>query len=245
MATLLQGRGAGAAGERDAAAREGTHSAAMVQIAQGSLRMGSTEGSRDERPVHDVAVAASFEMDVTEVTAAAYQRCVDGRGCEAPVNGPFCTFGKRGKENHPINCVSWDDADAFCRWVGKRLPSEEEWEHAARGPEGRKYPWGDAPPDGRVCWRRWMSKLGTCEVGSFPSGDSPFHVHDMSGNVWEWTSTVHSPGYDRPHHGALRVHRRGGWGDVNPSDFRAADRGRARPADRYDVVGFRCARSAR
>jgi formylglycine-generating enzyme required for sulfatase activity len=201
--------------------------------------MGSTFG-RDEQPIHRAKVA-SFELDLTEVTASSYQRCVEAGQCTKPGRMATCNF-QPGKENHPINCVDWNQANTFCRWAGKRLPSEEEWEYAARGSDGRKYPWGDTNPEGRICWRRWKARLGTCEVGSFPSGDSPFGVHDLAGNVWEWTSSWFSGGYGAGRVTELRVERGGGWGDFNADDFRSSARGRTPPTRRSDVLGFRCAR---
>lgn len=212
----------------------------MVHVPAGSFMMGSKVQS-DERPPHLVAVDA-FEIDATEVTVDAYQCCVEAGKCTRPIPWKTCNFGQPGRENHPINCVAWAHADTFCRWAGKRLPTEEEWEYAATGTDGRTYPWGEAAPDKQLCWGRSITEDGTCAVGSHPTGESPFGLHDMAGNVWEWTASGFSKSYARKRTGALRVIRGGSWSDVEPSDFRAATRGRWKPTGRVDVIGFRCAR---
>ena len=136
----------------------------MVRIPAGTFRMGSEDGEPDEKPLHDVRVAA-FEMDATEVTSGAYGACVVAGAClPAPkqiawagvtaadhqVYDEFCNDERADRRSHPVNCVDWAMADAYCRWAHKRLPTEEEWEYAARGPEGRSFPWGNAPPSPEV-----------------------------------------------------------------------------------------------
>ncbi len=215
--------------------------AAMIKIPAGTMRMGSP-ARPDERPVHPVSLPA-FEMDRVEVTATEYQRCVDAGKCSAPGNAKTCNLGQPGRENHPINCVDWNQATNYCQWAGKRLPSEEEWEYAARGSDGRSYPWGKTKPtDKEVCWRRFASEQGTCAVGSHPAGASAFGLLDMAGNVWEWTASGFSRNYGKPRSDELRVNRGGGWGDVQVTLFRATTRGRWPASKRLDVLGFRCAR---
>jgi formylglycine-generating enzyme required for sulfatase activity len=211
---------------------------AMVSIPAGTFSIGSPEGvgRGDEHPRHGVKVAA-FEIDVTEVTAADYARCVQAGGCaeRGDASDALCTFGD---SDHPINCVSWDEARAYCAWAKKRLPTEEEWEYAARGGDGRDYPWGDAAPGAQLCWKQSR----TCAAGAFPAGQSPFGVLDMSGNVEDWTSSFHSADYCAPADPAIRVARGGCWHDDNPSLIRPAVRYRYGPEYRSADLGFRCAR---
>ncbi len=201
----------------------------MVGLAGGSFTMGDR---------HDTVTVQPFCMDVTEVTADAYGACVRAGGCSADglACGPAATYGVSGKGNHPINCVDWGQSATYCHAQGKRLPTEEEWEWAARGgSEGRTYPWGNGAPDFQLCWSGIQKKDGTCPVGSFPEGDAPGGIHDLAGNVWEWTSN-----YDAS--GPARVLRGGGWDIDVASNMRAADRDRCSPSYRGSNVGFRCAR---
>ena len=195
-------------------------------------------------PAHtfaDSGVIAAFYMDKTEVTVSAYAACVSASKCTAANTGTPCNAGVAGRDNHPINCVDWTQSTAYCAWAGKRLPTEEEWQYAADAADGRVYPWGNATPDTQLCWSGSGAMLdagtkptSTCAVGSFPTGDSPFGLSDMSGNVWEWTSSA----YDSQN----RVIRGGAWDSVNPSNVRAAVRFKNDPSFRYYSVGFRCSR---
>jgi hypothetical protein len=197
----------------------------MARIPAGDFWMGSNDGEANEKPAHRIHVDA-FEMDVTEVTVAQYGACVSGGACPpASTNSLLCNWGKSDKASHPINCVSVDEAKTYCTWAKKRLPSEEEWEYAARGSDGRMYPWGGEAPGSQLCW----TGKGTCAVGSFPSGRSPFGVLDMAGNVWEWTDS--------------HVARGGSYANEDPSVVRGAYRFVAHP-ERSQDVGFRCASSA-
>ena len=184
---------------------------------------------------------ASFSMDKTEVTVTAYDACVSAGGCTTPdTTPPYCNEGVSGRGNHPINCVDWAQATKYCASVGKRLPTEEEWQYAAQGDDGHEYPWGNAAPGNQLCWNGEGSTLGkgkrqsTCAVGSFPSGNSPFGLSDMSGNVWEWTSSKYDDN--------ARVSRGGCWDNDNPSNVRAAIRYRDAPSSRDINLGFRCSR---
>src|SRR6185312_4347885 len=130
-----------------------------------------------------------------------------------PDTGGFCNGRDQGKDLHPQNCVSWHDAMAYCTSVRKTLPTEAQWEYAARGGRaGRLYPWGELSPSSETaCWNRQnRDELGTCEVGSFPSG--AFGLLDMAGNVWEWTASWYQP-YSGPRATWLvgRVVRGGAW----------------------------------
>jgi formylglycine-generating enzyme required for sulfatase activity len=227
----------------------------MVWIPGGTFRMGSEDGDDDEKPVHPVTVAG-FCLDRTEVTVAAYAACVkQGKCSDADLKGISCNYQVDGKGAHPMNCVDWTQADAYCKGAGNRLPAEEEWEYAARGGDAqRTYPWGDEPPGNQACWDGEGNDLGkgnresTCEVGKYPRGDSRWGVHDLAGNVWEWTSSRYCP-YPKEGVNActdgLRVLRGASWNIVGASYLRAASRYGSAPANRVGSVGFRCAKTAR
>jgi formylglycine-generating enzyme required for sulfatase activity len=208
----------------------------MVSLPGGTFKMGKRG---------DTVTVQPFSLDATEVTADAYAACVRGGGCTADHPGEWtlygkeftadgrCNYGVIGKGNHPINCVDWNQATAYCRWAGKRLPTEEEWEWAARGQSrGTQYPWGDEEPGSRACWNR----SETCAVGSYPAGDAPGGIHDLAGNVWEWTASKYAA------NSSLRVLRGGGFSD-DATALLASIRGRYDPAPRYNYVGFRCSRT--
>jgi sulfatase modifying factor 1 len=216
---------------------------AMVPIPEGSFWMGSDDGEPDERPAHEVTVRA-FELDLTEVTVAQYRICVTMGACPAPRSGDLCNFGPYGKDDHPVNCVDWFEAAAYCQWASKRLPTEAEWEYAARGREGRAYPWGDAAPARQLCWNRWDSRAGTCPVGRYPQRESPFRVEGLAGNVSEWTSTQYCESYSPTAHCEdARVYRGGSWTCGVPWVVRATFRSALGPRFRGVDLGFRCARS--
>lgn len=206
----------------------------MAGLPGGSYVMGEKEGSVTVNP---------FCLDVTEVTASAYAECVKAGDCteEGTTEYDACNAGK-GRGRHPMNCVDWKQASSFCKAQGKRLPSEAEWEWAARsGDAARKFPWGDdAPnePEDRACWSGGTegTREGTCSVGSFPSGNGRYGHKDLSGNVWEWTSSEFDP--ESP----SRVVRGGGWVDNEASWLSASTRNGDAPSDRDDSIGFRCAR---
>ncbi len=197
----------------------------MVQIPGGTLRMGDR---------NDTVTVAGFWLDVTEVTADAYAACVRSGRCS--VSGQYCekaTYGVSGKGNHPINCVDWTQSTTYCAALGRRLPTEEEWEWAARGTSRRStYPWGNGRPQGKVCWDR---AEGTCAVGSYPSGDSPQGVKDLAGNVEEWTASNYNANN--------RVIRGSSWYDGDIDMVRASFRYGLGPSISLANLGFRCARS--
>ena len=186
---------------------------------------------------------AAYCMDRTEVTTAAYATCVESGKCTAATTSGSCNAGVAARGDHPINCVNWNQATAYCEAQGQRLPTEEEWEYAARGTDGRVYPWGNAEPAGQLCWTGEGNSLGkgkrqsTCAVASFPTGNSPFGLSDMSGDVWEWTSSAYSAT------DAGRVVRGGSWGYGVPSFVRSASRSGGDPSGQGDGLGFRCAGS--
>ena len=211
----------------------------MLPIPPGTFTMGDAENTSKAGQV----TVAGFCMDTTEVTTAAYAACVKSGKCRVASTGGDCNAGVAGRDNHPINCVDWHDAKSYCRAQGRWLPTEEEWEYAARGTDGRIFPWGNAEPAGQLCWNGEGNSLGkgnrqsTCAVASIPAGNSPFGLFDMSGNVWEWTSSTYSAT------DAARVFRGGSWFYDDPSFVRSAFRGRFVPADLRVDLGFRCAGS--
>jgi formylglycine-generating enzyme required for sulfatase activity len=221
---------------------------AMVPVPEGTFSMGSAEGDEDERPVHAVHVAG-FAIQKTETRVAEYARCEAAGACTKTPEMPYCNEWEKDRAAHPMNCVTFAQATAFCAWAQARLPSEAEWEYAARGANGGKYPWGNAGPDATcLCWDGHKSDLGlgkrrsTCEAGSHPAGASPFGVLDLAGNVWEWTSDLYSRDYQSARIDVKRVVRGGTWYSYDPADVRATLRFRERE-DKADYgVGFRCVR---
>jgi formylglycine-generating enzyme required for sulfatase activity len=211
----------------------------MTAIPAGTLTMGSSDGFDEERPPHMVHVDA-FCMDTTEVTVADYAACVKSGWCFEPPRG--CNFEDPGRRTHPVNCVPLPRAEVYCAWAGKRLPTEAEWEYAARGPAGRKYPSGDGEPGEGVCWRR-EKNAGTCAAGASPADRSPFGIFDMTGNIAEWTSSPFTFDYSDTGTSSKYVQRGGHWWLSDPRRMRAAYRGQKDPwSDRTDD-GFRCAMS--
>jgi len=257
----------------------------MVYVLEGPFMMGSNAGEEAERPVHTVTLKA-FWIDQTEVTNAMFHAFVqannfqteaerigkayfldlstkswqriDGIDWQHP-RGPESNLN--GLSAHPVVDVSWNDAVAYCAWVGGRLPSEAEWEKAARGTDGRIFPWGNEVPNGDflnfadvsldVDWADKSMNDGnqlTAPVGSYPGGASPYGVLDMAGNVWEWVDDWYDvyPGGDKAASSdfgiTYRVLRGGSW-DYQDSYARSAYRLRGTPYDAGSNIGFRCARS--
>jgi formylglycine-generating enzyme required for sulfatase activity/tetratricopeptide (TPR) repeat protein len=216
--------------------------AQMAQIPGGNFWMGSKSGlnSPDESPRFQTSVA-SFCLDSTEVTVGAYAECVRAGTCTAAASGTTTCNGRHADRlTHPINCVSGEQAVAYCASRGERLPTEIEWEYAARGgPKQLKYPWGDGSPDGRACWKNRMS----CPVKTYPAG--AFGLFDMTGNVWEWTSSDYSP-YPfpaRPGEVHQKVYRGGSWSRRFEKWMHVGLRNRWSPKEHGAHLGFRCARS--
>ena len=225
-----------------------------VRIEGGSFSMGSKDGEDDEKPVRAVNVP-TFEIAKVEVTVAQYGACVGAGECTPPNrDGEQCNWGKPGRDGHPVNCVDWNQARQYARWVGGRLPSEAEWEYAARsGGRDQMYPWGD---EKATCERAVMDdggngcgKNGTSPVCSKREGHSAQGLCDTAGNVWEWVEDVYGGHGDAPSDGSAqragggnRVRRGGSWWD-NARFLRAAYRDRYAPTNRYADVGFRPARS--
>lgn len=255
---------------------------AMVLVPAGTFRMGSPNGvgAAEEHPQHEVKLSA-YCIDRTEVTVKAYSACVAANGCSAALRtvgtgeyfaklNRFCNGDDR--PDHPINCVDWEQANEFCTWARKRLPTEAEWEYAARGNDDRIYPWGNEAPNakrlnacGTECVAIATRILGqdpvkmydgsdgwetTAPVGSFPDGASPFGVLDMAGNVWEWTADCHGlylAAHVRSPTGAtcsFYEFRGGGWRSYDAGNVRTAIRFREYVGERAVDIGFRCVRSA-
>lgn len=229
----------------------------MVLIPAGTYTIGSDESTRAKNtPAHEVEVAA-FEIDRFEVTNAEFARFADEVGYTTYAednNSRSWRDEATDKGNHPVVYVTWDDAAAYCEWAGKRLPTEQEWEVAARGEDGRIYPWGDAFPDAdniASFANVYETRLrGTFPVGGFAEGVSPFEVFDMAGNVSEWTSSSFLP-YPGTADDAddffsedNKVHRGGGWFD-GAELVTTFNRNAGPPSvSASDVIGFRCARDA-
>ncbi len=213
--------------------------AGMKALPGGKFWVGSEtrEGrSPDESPRY-LTELAPFCLDESEVTAGSYGECVSKGGCEKPTRtGILCNFGREERKAHPVNCVSWKHADAFCRTKNARLPTEVEFEYAARGGgEYRKYPWGDAEPDGHTCWKH----NGTCETRAFAAG--AFGLFDVSGNVWEWTDDWYGPYPWPPAEAFAKAYRGGSFSRRFEKWMSTRLRNRARPSEDGAQLGFRCA----
>jgi formylglycine-generating enzyme len=240
----------------------------FLWIPPGEFRMGTPartpEVEEDARPVHAVRLAG-FWMAKMEVTRAQYARFMEATKREAPAfwNSPLFKCSER----QPVVGVTWDDARAFCEWIGGRLPTEAEWEYAARGTDGRRYPWGDdkpvwplatryalvmqdypTTPQTRAIFNLRLNDDKPNTVGTCPGGASPFGLLDMAGNVAEWCSDWYSAGYygesprespSGPATGTHRVVRGGSW--ANHADaLTATCRAAVRPTSRTSTVGIRC-----
>ncbi len=222
----------------------------MVFVPAGEFSMGSgandPSADADELPVHTVYLE-SFWIDKTEVKNSMYGKCVSDGACTPPARSRF--YENEQYSNHPIIGVSWEQANAYCGWAGRRLPTEAEWEKAARGTDGRIYPWGnESPTAGLANFDQHVNE--TTPVGSYPEGESSYGALDMAGNAWEWAMDGYSPDYYSisPEKNPLsespvnrRVLKGGNW-DSNADGIRSANRFWAFPG-RNDTDGFRCADS--
>jgi len=236
--------------------------AEMVYVPAGEFLMGTPEEDVDalrekygglqirlkaETPQHKVYLDA-FYIDRTEVTNTQYRKCVEAGACSQPqITDPW--YNDPNRAEHPVVFVDWNQANDYCRWAGKRLPTEAEWEKAARGTDGRVYPWGNEWDRNKL---NWDTIYFTTAVGSYPAGASPYGALDMAGNVWEWMADWYgedyysqSPGRNPPgpDSGEKRVWR-GGAGDNPQGDSRCAYRLPFDPRGAYEYVGFRCAKDA-
>jgi formylglycine-generating enzyme len=233
----------------------------MVMVPEGWFWMGCNEKvdkgcDPDELPYHKVWLDA-YQVDVSEVTVGMYRGCVDAGKCEIPLTGGGCNWGIAGKDDHPANCVNWFNARKYCQWAGKDLPTEAQWEKAARSTDGRIYPWGNEPP---TCTTAVMGyggpgcgSRGTMPVCSKPKGRTVYGACDMTGNVMEWVQDPQdasfygrspkrnplNPGGDpsKPH--CLR----GGEYTYTILNFlRSSNRDGLQPRYSNYGIGFRCAK---
>lgn len=201
-----------------------------AELAMGCRRARDPQCAPTEEPEHVVRVAR-FSIDRDEVTQGAYAECVAAGACTAPAAG----FEPGARPRRPVGHVTWAQARAFCAWRGARLPREAEWELAARGTDGRIFPWGDEAP---TCERAWTSACGPepADVGGRPLGASPYGVRDLAGNVDEWVEDRYVPYGGGPESGE-RV-ARGGAYDAWHS--RTTARNALSPEHHDALLGFRC-----
>ncbi|HRI37562.1 MAG TPA: formylglycine-generating enzyme family protein [Nitrospira sp.] len=233
----------------------------MVLVPAGEFTMGSNEGHADEKPAHQVYLDAYY-IDKHEVTIGQYGEFLDVNSFDPPPL--WTTMAQPSYENRPVVNVDWKDASNYCKWAGKRLPTEAEWEKAARGTDGRIYPWGNDPPSpARANFGKdrdkWNNHEALVPVGQMKEGKSPYGVYDLAGNVWEWVNDWYDPDYyaaspsrnpQGPISGKFKVIRGGSW-DLAPERLRSAQRDLNiptttdydSPAYRNFNSGFRCAKN--
>jgi len=231
--------------------------AEIVFVPSGSFLMGS-DPNKDpyfwgaEAPEHTVTLNA-FWIYRTEVTQGMYQNCVLEQSCSSPkiINDSVAQqYGNSRFSNYPVVMVSWQDAYAYCQWARARLPTEAEWEKAARGTDGRLFPWGDDPNvDGRANY----SSSSPSSVGSYPAGASPYGAYDMAGNVLEWVNDYFDSSYYQyspldnptgPASGSRRIIRGGAFTQNVVDGLRTVARASLKPSTTNNDVGFRCAMDA-
>lgn len=237
----------------------------MLRVPAGPFTMGSDDGQADERPAHTVTLPA-FEIDRLPVLNDGFARFLQQHGALAPDGRRYFDWDDNdariaregsgwrahpGYEDHPVVEASWLGAHAYCRWVGKRLPTEAEWEKAARGTDGRRHPWGNAEPTPLQA-RFGRGFNDTAPVGAHPAGASPYGALDMAGNAWQWVSSLYRPYPYRADDGreageaSTEVRgTRGGGHDSPAAQVRSTERGRTlsrAPRAGHHNIGFRCAR---
>ncbi len=233
--------------------------AQMTLIPAGDFIMGSDTGNADEKPAHKVFLDV-FYIDKYKVTNALYKMCVDAHVCSAPqFSNSYLRptyYGDSRYDDFPVVGVNWYMSKAYCEWRGARLPSEAEWEKAARGPDGRTYPWGEGIDQIRANYNNNNDPnyVGdTSKVDAYPNGVSAYGIFDMAGNVWEWTMDLYDANYYAsltlpvanplgPTSGQYRVIRGGSW-NSNAYALRSARRSWNTPANANVYIGFRCARN--
>ncbi|MBI3356183.1 MAG: formylglycine-generating enzyme family protein [Nitrospirae bacterium] len=226
----------------------------MMMIPEGMFAMGAdgTQALEDERPLHRVWLDA-VSMDLHEVTTAQYAAFLAAEHHEAPWRWEMVNLSLHG--DRPVIGVDWHDADAYCRWKGKRLPTEAEWEKAARGTDGQLYPWGNQVPTKELAnfalGARFSYSQVLMPVRSYEQGKSSYGLYQMAGNVWEWVQDWYAANYyetspDRnppgPEQGQFKVLRGGSWADL-PKYLLTYGRFKLPPETRNSYTGFRCAKS--
>ncbi|MBU6432892.1 MAG: formylglycine-generating enzyme family protein [Nitrospirae bacterium] len=223
----------------------------MVSIPAGPFIRGTDHGGFDEQPQRTL-VLDTFAIDRYEVTNFQYQQFVEATGHRK--SGPPSRYAKNMSKmrgiNQPVVYVSWEDAEAYCRWKGKRLPTEAEWEKAMRGTDGRLWPWGNVEQPNGANWARVRDGHDvTASVGSVLTDKSPYGVMDGAGNVMEWVADWYAESYFKeapeenpqsPEYGTFRVLRGGGYATTG-GDIRITSRSKMVPDFRDETIGFRCA----
>jgi formylglycine-generating enzyme required for sulfatase activity len=222
----------------------------MALVPAGEFTMGSSMRD-DEKPVHQVYLDA-FYMDTYAVTAGPYAAYLEATGMKAPPEWDIMKHPQH--QNRPVVNLTWSDAASYCKWAGKRLPTEAEWEKAARGTDGRLYPWGNEAPTrlhANFGKKKWANHMALVPVGMFELGKSPYGIYDMAGNVWEWVNDWYDHDYYRktplknpqgPTTGKTKVVRGGNW-RYEQEFLRSSFRFNAEPSARQFGYGFRCAKT--
>jgi len=221
------------------------HGAAMIFIPAGTFAMGSDSGNSDHQPAHSVSLNA-FYIDKFEVSLEDYNRCVTAGACQPPDPLPY--LDPKSYADRPAVNLTWQDARDYCSWRDAALPSEAQWEKAARGSDGRAYPWGNSAPDCSLANYGNKCRRGLSPVDSYPVAASPYGVINLAGNTMEWVADVYDPDYyagsptsdpTGPEAGKERVVRGGGW--TFPLEYLATyARWHQDPERGYANVGFRC-----
>ncbi len=244
---------------------KGKDGAPMVLIPEGPFPMGvphgDRDGGRDEYPRHDVFVN-NFYIDKFELTNSRYLEFVKATNHRIPQNPKNATRNlwqgdtiTESLADRPVINVDWADANAYCQWAGKRLPTEAEWEKAAKGTADRRFPWGNVEPTNKHLNfnQQWIGEKTLMPVGSYELGKSPFGVYDMAGNVWEWVNDWYDAKYYEkspaknptgPETGTKRVLRGSGWQNETPT-VRIFTRVDSDSTIRNESTGFRCAMDVR
>ncbi|APS00653.1 bifunctional serine/threonine-protein kinase/formylglycine-generating enzyme family protein [Pajaroellobacter abortibovis] len=204
--------------------------------------MGSSKWDPLEAPPHHVTLQA-FLLDISPVSVRNYNRCVAAGACSPAGQQKLCNASTENHENHPVNCVTWTQAQTYCEWIGRRLPIEEEWEYAAAGPNQATLPWRTSEIKGHVCSFMCAPDIPTCPLGAHPSGKTPEGIEDMLGNVLQWTASTFCP-YDMLNcNSSLRTIRGTGGCPSDPNGWRNTIRRGKAPEHNDYTTGFRCAKT--